>query len=38
MADGAGLGEIASDLAWVTGYTLATATAAVWLFRRQMIR
>ena len=38
MADGPGLGEIASDLAWVTGYTLATATAAVWLFRRQMIR
>ena len=38
MADGAGLGEITSDLAWVTGYTLATAAAAVGLFRRQMIR
>lgn len=39
MADGAGLGEIASDLAWVIGYTLAAAAAAaVWLFRRQMIR
>ncbi|MDH3958368.1 MAG: ABC transporter permease [Actinomycetota bacterium] len=38
MAHGAGLGEIASDLAWVIGYTLAAAAAAVWLFRRQMIR
>jgi ABC-2 type transport system permease protein len=38
MADGAELGEIASDLAWVTGYTAAAAAAAVGLFRRQMVR
>ena len=38
MADGAGPSEIASDLAWVTGYTLASVAAAVGLFRRQMIR
>jgi ABC-2 type transport system permease protein len=38
MTDGAGLGEIAGDLAWVTGYTLASVAAAVGLFRRQMIR
>ena len=38
MADGAGLGDIAVDLAWVTGYALATVGLAVWLFRRQMVR
>lgn len=38
MADGAGVSDIATDLAWVTGYTLATVTLAVTLFRRQMTR
>lgn len=38
MAEGAGMNDIAVDLAWVTGYALATAAAAVWLFRRQMTR
>ena len=38
MADGAGLADIAADLAWVAGYCAVTAAAAVWLFRRQMIR
>lgn len=38
MAEGAGLADIAGDLLWVAGYTLATAALAVGLFRRQMIR
>ena len=38
MADGAGVSDIATDLAWVTGYTLAAVTLAVTLFRRQMTR
>lgn len=38
MADGAGLSDIAVDLAWVAGYTAATVAAAIWLFRRQMTR
>ena len=38
MLDGAGLGDIAADLAWVAGYTVAFVALAVTLFRRQMIR
>jgi ABC-2 type transport system permease protein len=38
MADGAGLADIAGDLAWVAGYTVVTVAAATWLFRRQMTR
>jgi ABC-2 type transport system permease protein len=38
MADGAGLADIAVDLAWVGGYTVVTVAAAIWLFRRQMTR
>lgn len=38
MVDGAGLGDIAGDLAWVAGYTLVSVAAAVGLFRRQMVR
>ena len=38
MADGAGLSDIATDLAWVAGYTAATTTAAITLFHRQMTR
>lgn len=38
MADGAGLADIAGDLAWVAGYTTVTVAAAVGLFRRQMTR
>ncbi len=38
MVDGAGPGEIATDLAWVSGYTLASLALAISLFRRQMLR
>jgi ABC-2 type transport system permease protein len=37
MADGAGFGDITTDLAWVGGYTVMTVIAAVFLFRRRMI-
>jgi ABC-2 type transport system permease protein len=36
MADGAGLGDIATDLYWIVGYTLAAATLAVVMFQRRM--
>ncbi len=38
MADGAGLADIATDLAWVLGYTGTTMALAIVLFRRQMTR
>lgn len=38
MADGAGIGDIADDLAWVAGYTVVTVAGAVLVFRRQMTR
>ncbi len=38
MADGAGIGDIAEDLAWVAGYTVVTVAGAVLVFRRQMTR
>jgi ABC-2 type transport system permease protein len=37
MIEGAGLGDIATDLAWVAGYTLGTAVLAVVVFRRTMV-
>lgn len=37
MADGAGLGDITGDLAWVAGYTVVTIVSAVLLFRRKMV-
>ena len=36
MADGAGVGEIATDLYWVGGYTIAAVVMAVVVFRRRM--
>jgi len=37
MAEGAGFGDITTDLAWVFGYTLVTVAAAIALFRRGMV-
>lgn len=37
MTTAASLGDIAEDLAWVVGYTVVTATAAVLVFRRGMV-
>jgi ABC-2 type transport system permease protein len=37
MIEGAGLGDIATDLFWVIGYTLLTVAAAVLVFRRRMV-
>lgn len=37
MADGAGFGDIAIDLAWIGGYTVAAVAGAVLTFRRRMI-
>ena len=37
MMDGAGLGDIATDLYWLIGYTAVTVVAAVWVFRRRMV-
>lgn len=37
MADGAGFGDIAGDVAWIGGYTFAAVVAAVLTFRRRMI-
>jgi ABC-2 type transport system permease protein len=38
MGDGAGFGDLATDLAWVVGYCVVTVVAAIALFRRQMVR
>lgn len=37
LADGAGFGDVAGDLAWVTGYAVAAVVAAVLVFRRRML-
>ena len=37
MIDGAGLGDIAADLLWVSGYTVGVVVIAVWVFRRKMV-
>jgi ABC-2 type transport system permease protein len=37
MADGAGFGDIATDLYWISGYTLGAVVVALWLFRRHMV-
>jgi ABC-2 type transport system permease protein len=37
MVDGAGVGAIAPDLAWVAGYALVAGALAVLLFRRKML-
>jgi ABC-2 type transport system permease protein len=37
MADGAGLGDIANDLYWMIGYTVAALALAVAAFRRRMV-
>ena len=37
LADGAGFGDIAGDLAWVAGYAVATSGLAVAAFRRRML-
>jgi ABC-2 type transport system permease protein len=37
MADGAGFGDIAGDVAWVGGYTFAAVVTAVLTFRRRML-
>jgi hypothetical protein len=36
MVDGAGFGDIAGDLAWVAGYSVAAVVAAVLVFSRRM--
>ena len=36
MADGAGIGDIADDLVWVGGYTVAAVALAVIVFQRRM--
>jgi ABC-2 type transport system permease protein len=36
MADGAGLGDIATDLYWIGGYTIGAVVLAVVMFRRRM--
>jgi ABC-2 type transport system permease protein len=36
LADGAGLGDVGGDLAWVAGYALAAVALAVVAFRRSM--
>jgi ABC-2 type transport system permease protein len=36
MNEGAGFGDIASDVVWVAGYTLAVMVLAVVVFRRRM--
>ena len=36
MADGAGLGDIATDLYWIGGYTIGAVALAVVMFRRRM--
>ena len=37
MADGAGVGDIAGDLAWIGGYAVVTLVGAVAAFRRRMV-
>lgn len=37
MVGGAGFGDVATDLAWVAGYTAAVAVLAVIAFRRRMV-
>ncbi|MFC1945816.1 ABC transporter permease [Chloroflexota bacterium] len=37
MANGAGLADIATDLYWVTGYTILFFALGVYLFRRKML-
>lgn len=37
MADGAGFGDVAGDLYWIGGYTVAAVAAAVITFRRRMV-
>lgn len=37
MIDGAGLADIATDLSWVAGYTLAVVVLAIFFFRRKML-
>lgn len=37
MIDGAGFGDIATDLYWLVGYTVLIGAAAVWAFRRRML-
>jgi hypothetical protein len=34
--DGAGLGDIATDLYWIGGYTIGAVVLAVVMFRRRM--
>lgn len=37
MADGSGLGDVATDLYWIGGYTVAAVALAVGSFRRRML-
>jgi ABC-type multidrug transport system permease subunit len=37
MLDGAGFGDIGSDLVWVSAYTAVVAVLAVVVFRRRML-
>jgi ABC-2 type transport system permease protein len=37
MVGSAGLGDVAADLAWVAGYTVAAAAVAIVVFRRRMV-
>jgi ABC-2 type transport system permease protein len=37
MIDGAGFGDVATDVYWVLGYTAAVGALAVWVFRRRMV-
>jgi ABC-2 type transport system permease protein len=37
MADGAGFGDISTDLMWVGGYTIGVVVIAIVVFRRKMV-
>lgn len=37
MADGAGFGDVAGDIGWVTAYAFVSVIAAITIFRRRMV-
>ncbi len=37
MADGAGLGDVAGDVYWIAGYTIAVSGLAILAFKRRML-